>query len=162
MRSAPQDTHANCEARSSSTEHARKVKESRKENCTSRWRGRNAREAQDVWATCCLQVNLLLSNVFGFSPLSLSYSILFSLFVILFFPFPFLLSLFLVFEPLGLFIVKLFLCSSVFSSIPTLILSTSPEQNVWAVLGELVVTYTLTPTREHLPNSPYCTTHSWL
>ena len=120
MRSAPQDTHANCEARSSSTEHARKVKESRKENCTSRWRGRNAREAQDVWATCCLQVNLLLSNVFGFSPLSLSYSILFSLFVLLFFPFPYLLFFFFVFEPLGLFIVKLFLCSSVFFKYPDL------------------------------------------
>ena len=43
-------------------------------------------------------------------------------------------------------------------NIQTLILPTCPEQNVWTVLGELVVRQTLTPTRDHLPNSPYCTT----
>ena len=47
-------------------------------------------------------------------------------------------------------------------NILTLILPTCPEQNVWTVLGELVVRQTLTPTRDHLPNSLYCTTHSWL
>ena len=47
-------------------------------------------------------------------------------------------------------------------NILTLILPTFPEQNVGTVLGELVVRQTLTPTRDHLPISPYCTTYSWL
>ena len=43
-------------------------------------------------------------------------------------------------------------------NILTLILPTCPEQNEWTVLGELIVRQTLTPTRDHLLNSPYCTT----
>ena len=44
----------------------------------------------------------------------------------------------------------------------SLILPTCPEQNVRRVLGELVFRQTLTPMRNHLPNSPYITTYSWL
>ena len=43
-------------------------------------------------------------------------------------------------------------------NILTLILPTCPEQNVWTVLRKLVVRQTLTLTRDHLLNSPYCTT----
>ena len=39
-------------------------------------------------------------------------------------------------------------------NILTLILPTCFDQNVWTVLGELVVRQTSTPTRDHLPNSP--------
>ena len=41
-----------------------------------------------------------------------------------------------------------------------LILPGCPKQIVWTALRELIVLQTLTQTRDHLPISPYCTTHS--
>ena len=41
------------------------------------------------------------------------------------------------------------------------ILPTVPKQTVWIALGELIVSPTLIQTRDHLPISPYCITHSW-
>ena len=42
-----------------------------------------------------------------------------------------------------------------------LIPPTCPKQIVWIALGELIVSPTLIQARDHLPISPYCTTHSW-
>ena len=42
------------------------------------------------------------------------------------------------------------------------ILPSCPKESLWTALGELIVAPTVIPTRDHLPNSPYCTTHSWL
>ena len=53
-------------------------------------------------------------------------------------------------------------CQARHPNMLTLILPTCPEQNVWRVLGESVVRQTLTPTSDHLPNSPDLITHSWL
>ena len=50
---------------------------------------------------------------------------------------------------------------TLYPNILILILPTCPKQIVWTALGELIVSPTLIQTRDHLPNSPYCTTHSW-
>ena len=42
-----------------------------------------------------------------------------------------------------------------------LFLPSCPRQIVCIRLGELIVSPTLIQTRDHLPNSPYCSTHGW-